>query len=212
MQNWAGNPSDSIADQTPVRGKLESSRLGRQSLILWCKSEFQQFKGRFKAFSLKELFPGPSVGKETACNMGDLGLIPGLGWTPEGGHGYPLQYSCLENPHGQRNLEGCGPWLQRVGHWVTKHTYSKGIQNYADLAKPAAAAAAAKLLQSCPTLCDSRDGSPPSSPVPGILQARTLEWVAISFSNAWKWSRSVVSILWPNLILRILSFKGMVVV
>ena len=49
------------------------------------------------------------------------------------------------------------------------------------------AAAAAKSLQSCPTLCDSIDSSPPGSPVPGILQARTLEWVAISFSNAWKW-------------------------
>ena len=49
---------------------------------------------------------------------------------------------------------------------------------------PPAAAAAAKMLQSCPTLCDPIDGSPPGSPVPGILQARTLEWVAISFSNA----------------------------
>ena len=49
------------------------------------------------------------------------------------------------------------------------------------------AAAAAKSLESCPTLCDLIDGSPPGSPVPGILQARTLEWVAISFSNAWKW-------------------------
>ena len=49
------------------------------------------------------------------------------------------------------------------------------------------AAAAAKPLQSCPTLCNPRDGSPPGSAVPGILQARTLEWVAISFSNAWKW-------------------------
>ena len=49
-----------------------------------------------------------------------------------------------------------------------------------------AAAAAAKLLQSCPTLCDPIDGSPPGSPVPGILQERTLEWVAISFSNAGK--------------------------
>ena len=48
----------------------------------------------------------------------------------------------------------------------------------------AATAAAAKSLQSCPTLCDPTDGSPPGSPVPGILQARTLEWVAISFSNA----------------------------
>ena len=50
-----------------------------------------------------------------------------------------------------------------------------------------AAAAAPKSLQSCPTLCDAIDGSPPGSPVPGILQARTLEWVAISFSNSWKW-------------------------
>ena len=50
----------------------------------------------------------------------------------------------------------------------------------------AVAAAAAKSLQSCPTLCDPRDGSPPGSPVPGILQAGTLEWVAISFSSAWK--------------------------
>ena len=50
---------------------------------------------------------------------------------------------------------------------------------------------AAKTLQSCPTLCDPMDGSPPGSPVPGILQARTLEWVAISFSNAWKWKVKV---------------------
>ena len=58
-------------------------------------------------------------------------------------------------------------------------------------------AAAAKSLQSCPTLCNPIDGSPPVSPISGILQARTLEWVAIYFSNAWKWkwkwSRSVVS-------------------
>ena len=57
-----------------------------------------------------------------------------------------------------------------------------------------AAAAAAKLLQSCSTLCDPRDGSPPGSPVPGILQARTLERVAISFSNAWKWKVKVKSL------------------
>ena len=57
-----------------------------------------------------------------------------------------------------------------------------------------AAAAAAKLLQSCPTLCDPIDGSPPGSSVPGILQARILEWVAISFSNAWKWKVKVKSL------------------
>ena len=56
------------------------------------------------------------------------------------------------------------------------------------------AAAAAKSLQSCPTLCDPIDGSPPGSPVPGSLQARTLEWVVISFSNAWKWKVKVKSL------------------
>ena len=54
--------------------------------------------------------------------------------------------------------------------------------------------AAAKWLQSCLTLCDPIDGSPPGSPVPRILQARTLEWVAISFSNAWKWKVKVKSL------------------
>ena len=53
---------------------------------------------------------------------------------------------------------------------------------------------AAKSLQSCPTLCDPIDGSPTGSPIPGILQARTLEWVAISFSNAWKWKVKVKSL------------------
>ena len=58
--------------------------------------------------------------------------------------------------------------------WAIKFTY---FENYA----------AAKSLQLCPTLCDPIDGSPPGSPIPGILQARTPEWFAISFSNAWKW-------------------------
>ena len=56
------------------------------------------------------------------------------------------------------------------------------------------AAAAAKSLQSCPTLCDPIDRSPPGSSIPGILQARILEWVAISFSNAWKWKVKVKSL------------------
>ena len=54
--------------------------------------------------------------------------------------------------------------------------------------------AAAKSRQSCLTLCDPIEGSPPGSPIPGILQARTLEWVAISFSNAWKWKGKVKSL------------------
>ena len=56
------------------------------------------------------------------------------------------------------------------------------------------AAAAAKSLPSCPTLCDPRDGSLPGSPIPGNFQARTLEWVFISFSNAWKWKVKVKSL------------------
>ena len=59
---------------------------------------------------------------------------------------------------------------------------------------PLLSAAAAKSLQSCPTLCDPRDCSPPGSRIPGILQARTLEWVAIAFSNAWKWKVKVKSL------------------
>ena len=79
----------------------------------------------------------------------------------------------------------------------------KGTENYifiecSDTKQQLKPSTAAKSLQSCPTLCDPIDGSPPGSPIPGILQARTLEWVAISFSNAGKWkvkslSRSVVS-------------------
>ena len=54
-------------------------------------------------------FPGGSEGKESTCNERDLGSIPGLGRSPGGGHGNPLQYSCLENPYGQRSLAGCSP-------------------------------------------------------------------------------------------------------
>ena len=78
------------------------------------------------------------------------------------------------------------------------------------------AAAAAKSLQSCPTLCDPIDSSPPGSPVPGILQARILEWVAMSFSNAWKWKVKVKSLSrvrlletpWTPRLLRPWDFPG----
>ena len=68
-----------------------------------------------------------------------------------------------------------------------KRTRCMFTWNSEDSNTSAAAAAGAKSLQSCPTLCDPIDSSPSGSPVPGILQASTLEWVAISFSNAWKW-------------------------
>ena len=65
-------------------------------------------------------FPGGSVVKNppaSAEDVRDTGLIPGLGRSPGGGHGNPLQYSCLENPHGQRSLAGYSPWsCERVGH------------------------------------------------------------------------------------------------
>ena len=87
-------------------------------------------------------------------------------------------------------------FLQKVNHVLQTKLKKNGFltklsQNYRNAredwpASRSSAAAAAKSLQSCPTLWDPRDSSPPGSPVPGILQARTLEWVAISFSSAWK--------------------------
>ena len=69
---------------------------------------------------------------------------------------------------------------------VMRKWWRKGTNHFA--------VTAAELLQSCLTLCNHIDGSPPGSPVPGILQARTLEWVAVSFSNAWKWKVKVKSL------------------
>ena len=79
----------------------------------------------------------------------------------------------------------CALWLQQLP--LSAHVHE-------ELELICLCAATAKSLQSCPTLCDPRDGSPPGSPIPGILQARTLEWVAISFSNAWKWKVKVKSL------------------
>ena len=101
-------------------------------------------------------------GKESECQAVDTGLIPGLGRSSGDINGILLQYSCLENPTD-------GGASGATVHGVTAH---------------AAAAAAAKSLQLYPTLCDRVDSSPAGSPIPGILQARTLEWVAISFPNA----------------------------
>ena len=58
-------------------------------------------------------FPGGSEEKESACRAGDLGSTPGLGRSPGEGKGYPPQYSCLENPHGQRSLVGYSPWTHK---------------------------------------------------------------------------------------------------
>ena len=112
-----------------------------------------------------------------------MGSIPGLGWSHGKGNVNPLQYSCLGNPIDR------GAWWAIYSPWGQKR-----VGHNLATAAAAAAAAAAESLQSCPTLCDPRDSSPPGSPVPGILQARTLEWVAISFSSAWKWTVKVKSL------------------
>ena len=77
-------------------------------------------------------------------------------------------------------------------HWVTKQQQLTTVIDNSRVGYKTVAAA--KSLQSCPTLCDTIDASPPGSPFPGILQARTLEWVAISFSNAWQWKLKVKSL------------------
>ena len=73
-------------------------------------------------------------------------------------------------------------------------TMKKMLTSWKESYNQPAAATTAKSLQSCPTLCDLVDGIPPGSTIPGILQARTVEWVAISFSNAWKWKMKVESL------------------
>ena len=129
--------------------------------------------------------PGGLVVENFPANAGDAGLIPGSGRSPGEGNGNPLQYSCLENP------KDIGAW-QAIVHGVTteldknyqlKNNNSVCVcMHHMHIIYPAATAA--KSLQSCPTLCNPIDGSPPDSLIPGILQAGTLEWVAISFSNA----------------------------
>ena len=81
-------------------------------------------------------FPGGSDGEESTCNAGDLGSIPRLGRSPGGGHGNPLQYSCLENPHGQRSLAGYSPWglkesdtTEQLSTWNIYRAQSKAKWN-----------------------------------------------------------------------------------
>ena len=163
--------------------------------------------------SLSQGFPESSVGEESACIEGDPGSIPGLGRFPGEGIGYPLQCSSaslvaqlVKNlpamwetwvwPLGWEDLLEKGKATHssilawRITWTVYGLTKSRTRVNdfhfHYSLNHSQASAAAAKSLQSCPTLCNPIDGSPPGSPVPGILQARTLEWVTISFSNAWK--------------------------
>ena len=117
-------------------------------------------------------------------------LAPKLGVKHDGSQGGNpyLREDGISAFHKQLNLSRsiCIKWIDTCSlATLLRHS---GTQRWDKFQIPLAckdtAAAAAKSLQSCPTLCDPIDGSPPGSPVPGILQARTLEWVAISFSNA----------------------------
>ena len=99
---------------------------------------------------------------------------------------------CLFNLYAEYIVRNAGLDEAQAGIKIARRNISN--LRYADITTLMAAAAAAKSPQLCPTLCDPIDGSPPGSPVPGILQARTLEWVAISFSNAWKWKVKVKSL------------------
>jgi len=122
-------------------------------------------------------FPGGASGKEPAGPWRRY-KRHGLGRSPGEEHGNTLQCSCLENPMDR------GAWQATVYRVAQSQTWLKW---HSTLVHTHSMLYYAKSLQSCLTLCDPIDGSPPGSPVPGILQARTLEWAAISFSNAWKW-------------------------
>ena len=77
-------------------------------------------------------FPGGSDGNASAYNVGDLGSTPGSGRSPEERHGNPLQYSCLENPHGQRSLAGYSPWDYKesdMTEQLAKHSTNYGISS-----------------------------------------------------------------------------------
>ena len=95
---------------------------------------------------------------------------------------------CVSTAGGTGSVPGQGT---KIPHAAQVVHHQRSVLHYSVLWL---AAAAAKSLQSCPTLCDPRDGSPPSPLVPGIIQAGTLEWVAISFPNAWKWKVKVKSL------------------
>ena len=89
-------------------------------------------------------------------------------------------------------LDSCARWC--MGTSPQSSFLSSRFQSFGGTRPQKWLEETAKSLQLCPTLCDPTDGSPPGSPVPGILQARTLEWIAISFSNAWKWKVKVKSL------------------
>ena len=186
---------DPSGDQPPSRSHPE--------LVHWNKRCFQCSSHSFR--NLQGL-PRWCSGKQSAANAGDAGLIPESGRSPGVGNGNPFQYSCLGNPMDRGAWWAMVQWVTielDMTYWLNNNNSNKGLRSFVPGTRGKdqyihlyylTAAAAAKSLQSCLTLCDPIDSSLPGSPVPGILQARTLEWVAISFSNAWKWKVKVKSL------------------
>ena len=145
--------------------------------ISWEKSKWKQWA------STTHLLEWPESGTLITPNAGeDLEQLEPL--LIAGGHAKPLWKPVL--------------WfLTKLSKLLASVQFSRSVVS--DSLRPHesqhhTATAAAKSLQSCPTLCDPIDGSPTGSPIPGILHARTLEWVAISFSNAWKWKVKMKSL------------------
>ena len=139
--------------------------------------------------------PAEPPGKPKNTGVGSLSLLQGNFPTQESNlgllHCRQILYH-LSHQGSPRILEWVAYPFSRGSPWPRNWTGSPALQ--VDSLPAELSAAAAKSLQSCPTLCDPIDGSPPGSPAPGILQARILEWVAISSSNAWKWKVKVKSL------------------
>ena len=126
-------PGPLHCDQSPARPQWHSSLPCFLLLLSHSRDDSQTDHlhprlGSHSAFGEPKLktFPGGSDGKESTCEAGDLGLVPGLGRSPGGGHGNPLQYPCLENPHGQRSLVGYSPQSRKESDMteVTQHTHT----------------------------------------------------------------------------------------
>ena len=120
-----------------------------------------------------EDFPGGSDAKASVYNAGDLGSSPGLGRSPGEGTGNPLQYYCLENPM-DRGAWQASLWGPKESNTTERFHFHLHLRSFGvGLSKACYAMLCyAKSFQLCPTLCDPTDGSPPGSPVPGLLQAR----------------------------------------
>ena len=116
------NLSSALLRTMPIDESPCSLHFSSVSLVMTTPSKQAALKGFF----------GGSDGKESAYNVGHLGSIPGLGRSPGGGYGNPLQYSCLENPHGQRSLTGYSPWghnesdvTERLSTHTHTHTHTQ---------------------------------------------------------------------------------------